>query len=818
MAEKKSYTWPITTILVALALGLVAAPQQYKAWAPEFIRNLDLHYGLDLAGGTQLDFRISEAELDEQIAAVDAEIEEMQSRGLGGDDLYILQAQQSALENQKQNLVEAIRTVLERRINALGVSEATITPSYFGNEKHLLVECPGVVDVQQCIQTVGKTIKLEFKEELTEATEEFEADIRAKAARAYARITQSGETLQVLGQDLSGQLGVIYRDSQGIYRDELPDALSPLWNAEPGSAVRMDETALALPYQSSDGRIEYREVPGLLLAEVVGPRTQTGRTLFDASEALNHLANTEEGYRIQSHTNALIDDRTPAHIHQALQSLNESNMAVAVAEDNSASVLYVQEFTPGAKTVEASHILVSYQGAVQADAAITRSKEEAEAEANALLERLKNGESFETLAKEHSDGPSGAKGGSLGEFGRGVMTPAFEAVAFSLEQGKMSPPVETQFGYHIVRSDRAPSGDPDKATYLQLHIPAAEEAKEAELTAHTTIELITQGLVTRTEEQAHIRSLFFSLLPSGWKDTALDGKHFQAATVTLDPNTNQPVVQISFDDKGGELFGELTSRNIGKRIAIFVGGEIVTAPTVQSSITDGVAIITNIGRIDEASQLALDLNTGAIPAPIFLSGQRTVEATLGAEALRTSMEAALIGVLILMAYMLIMYRGLGLIADIALSIYAFIFFAFLKMPLFLFSGQHIVLTLAGMAGIILSVGMAVDANVLIFERMKEELRKGKLLKTAAHTGFERAWPSIRDGNVSTFITCSILFLIGTSIVRGFAITLGMGVLISMFTAIVITRWMLRHVANSPLAESGLLFRKKHPQSTEPSSE
>ena len=302
-----------------------------------------------------------------------------------------------------------------------------------------------------------------------------------------------------------------------------------------------------------------------------------------------------------------------------------------------------------------------------------------------------------------------------------------------------------------------------------------------------------------------LRSLFFSLQPTGWADTLLDGKHFRTATVTLDSTTNIPIVQIAFDSEGARLFQELTKENIGKRLAIFVGGQLVSAPTVQSEIIGGTAVITGTQNFDEANRLATDLNTGAIPAPIYLAGQRTVEATLGAEALRTSLQAALIGVLILMVYMVLVYRMLGLIADVALSAYALIFFAILKLPLFLFSSNHIVLTLAGMAGIILSLGMAVDANVLIFERMKEELRKGKMLKTAADTGFQRAWPSIRDGNMSTFITCTILFIIGTSIVKGFAVTLGMGVLISMFSAIVITRFLLHKVAQTKLAENKALF-------------
>ena len=161
-----------------------------------------------------------------------------------------------------------------------------------------------------------------------------------------------------------------------------------------------------------------------------------------------------------------------------------------------------------------------------------------------------------------------------------------------------------------------------------------------------------------------------------------------------------------------------------------------------------------------------------------------------------------------MLFMILIYRMMGLLADLALCIYALIFLAVLKLPLFLLSDQYIVLTLAGMAGIILSIGMAVDANILIFERIKEELKKGKLYKTAIETGFERAWPSIRDGNVSTFITCIVLFTIGTSIVRGFAATLGMGVLISMFSAIVVTRFLLRQLAKSPISGNMEMFGVK----------
>ena len=507
------------------------------------------------------------------------------------------------------------------------------------------------------------------------------------------------------------------------------------------------------------------------------------------------------------HKELALDDNVDTALASQLKSIAPGELTSVTLADGSARVVFLRLFVPGIEEMEVSHILISHKEAnLGTEETPTRSRKEALELAKQIKQQLDEGGEFHELAKNYSDGISRDQGGSLGVVSRGMMAPTFEQSAFSLPVGSISDPVETLFGYHIIRSDKAPSVLPDTANFDELTIRGENPPDRAtEFFAK-----LKQGNITRQEEMITMRSLFFSLLPTGWKDTTLDGKHFRSATVTLDPVTNIPVVQIMFDEEGGRIFQELTKNNIGKRIAIFVGGELVSAPTVQSEIAGGIAVITGSNSFEEARLLAQDLNTGAIPAPIYLSGQRTVEATLGAMALQTSLKAALIGLIILMLYMIVMYRVLGVLADLALSLYAFMFFALLKLPLFLFSSQHIVLTLAGMAGIILSIGMAVDANVLIFERMKEELRKGKLLKTAAETGFQRAWPSIRDGNVSTFITCAILFIIGTSIVRGFAITLGIGVLLSMFSAIVITRWLIKHIAYTPLASNMAAFGIKRP--------
>ncbi|OGJ56413.1 protein-export membrane protein SecD [Candidatus Peribacteria bacterium RIFCSPHIGHO2_02_FULL_52_16] len=783
------YFRPLLTGLLVLVLIIVALPEQWKGWTPGFVQNAKLHFGLDLIGGTQLDFRISEEEMEDQLRKIDEEIATMERRGASPDDIAARRLEKSNIEEQRANMVEAIRTVLERRINALGVSEAVITPSYFGNEKHLLVECPGVVDTQECIAIVGKTIQLEFKEEFVEATEEFTASVRKKTDAAMKSITQSGRTLEAVGQDLGDDLGLAYMPRQQYFRDDLPKGLESVWTAPMNQVLRKDAT-VQVPVQDDQGNITMKEVPGIFLVQALGPRYQTGRVINEAPKAFTHLEKTEADLTYATHNKVALDAKVDSTIAATLRGMQPGELKTLSLLDGSARVLFLRLFEPGGEQVEASHILVAYQGASGAPADLTRSKEQALARAQALKVQLNNGADFHALAARESDGPSKAEGGRLGAFGRGTMVPSFDAAAFTLPQGAVSDPVETAFGYHLIRVDKAKVIAPDRASYDELMVKGVGAADRAQ----TILARLQSGNVRSTEEAVALRTLFFSLQPTGWKDTQLDGKHFRTASVTLDPVTNIPVVQIMFDDEGGKLFQELTKKNIQKRIAIFVGGELVSAPVVQQEISGGTAVITGSQNFDEAKRLAQDLNTGAIPAPIHLVGQYTVEATLGASALQTSLLAALLGTILLMLYMVIVYRLLGLLANFALVVYAFLFFVLLKLPLFLFSSNYIVLTLAGMAGIILSMGMAVDANVLVFERMKEELRKGKLLKTAVETSFIHAWPAIRDGNVSTLITCVILFMVGTSIVRGFAITLGLGVVLSMFTAITVTRWMLRKVA------------------------
>ncbi len=794
MPARRSMLWPAVTAVVGVAILFTSLPQSWKTWAPEIIRRPALHLGLDLVGGTQLDFRISEEEMRRQEEQLDAQILKANTT----EEKNNLLLQKQSLSDQKANLMEAIRLVLERRINALGVSEATITPSYVGNEKHLLVECPGVVDTQECINVVGKTIQLEFKEEFTEATDSFTKETRDKAAAALRRITQSGTSLKSLGQDLGDQLGVSYQESPAVFKDQLPKGLENVWNQAPGRVVSI-EGSVEVPADDA-GQVQ-EPVPGVFLVETTGPRFQTGRVLTDAPRAFSYIAKTESGASYVLKEQTVLDDKVSSRIAGTLRGMQAGELKSVSMEDGSAHLLFLRGLEKGQEAADVSHILVSYKGANSAAATVSRTKEQALERAKQLKQSLASGTPFADLARAESDGPSAAAGGVLGTITRNEMPPTFEEVAFRQSVGTVSDPVETQFGYHLIRTDKARSVQPDKATYDDVTIKGANALKRAD----ALIAQLKDGNVKQQEEAIGMRTLFFSLRPTGWKDTALDGKHFRSAAVSLDPVTNIPVVQIIFDAEGAKMFQALTKANKGKRIAIFVGGQLVSAPMVQEEISGGTAVITGSANIQEAKALAQDLNTGAIPAPIHLVGQYTVEATLGATALRTSLLAALIGTIILMIYMLLVYRLLGLMADIALFLYAVVFFAILKLPILLVTNNYIVLTLAGMAGIILSIGMAVDANVLVFERMKEELRKGKSLKSATETSFVYAWPAIRDSNVSALITCLILFLIGTSIVKGFAVTLGMGVFISLFTAVFITRWLLRKLAVSPIAERRELF-------------
>lgn len=376
-----------------------------------------------------------------------------------------------------------------------------------------------------------------------------------------------------------------------------------------------------------------------------------------------------------------------------------------------------------------------------------------------VLAKVKeDGADFAALANEYSEDPGNTdqntgekKGGDLGFFTRDSMVEVFADVVFDdLVDGQTYPDlVESDYGYHIIKRTGT-NGEEASASHILFMTKS------------------TQGTTQ-------------------FENTGLSGKQLDRAAVEFDPNTNIPQVGLTFDSEGKDLFGQITERNVGKIVGIYLDGAPISMPTVNEAITGGQAVINGDFTLEEAKLLVQRLNAGALPVPITLVSQQNIGATLGQLSVQRSLIAGIIGLLLVIIFMTIYYRIPGVMSVLALILYSLVVLSIFKLI-------PVTLTLAGIAGFILSIGMAVDANILIFERTREELRENKNINVAIEEGFNRAWPSIRDSNISSLITCFILAWFGTSVVQGFAITLGIGVLVSMFSAITVTRTLLRIIA------------------------
>jgi len=299
-------------------------------------------------------------------------------------------------------------------------------------------------------------------------------------------------------------------------------------------------------------------------------------------------------------------------------------------------------------------------------------------------------------------------------------------------------------------------------------------------------------------------------IDSSGKEVPLTGKYLKRnAQVVFTTNTNEPQVAFEFDSEGAILFGQITGRLIDKPLGIFLDNQLISSPTVRAQI-GATGVIENI-PLDEARNLAILLNAGALPVPLTGPIERTsVDPTLGADSIKKSLIAGMIGLILVIVFMVLYYRLPGVLAGAALIIYGIVMLALFKLI-------PITLTLPGIAGFILSIGMAVDANVLIFERLKEELRSGRTLGVAVETGFNRAWPAIRDSNITTIIACIILYWVGSALAEprmmGFALTLGIGVALSMLSAIIITRSFIRLLGGTNVADNLPLFGVAKPAQT-----
>ncbi len=697
--------WTSKRTLAAKALLILA----FAGFLSYFDSVSELKLGLDLKGGTQLDYSIDLTNVEEA---------------------------------DKSQLVEGVKEVIRRRVDSLGVSEPNIYVSNVGDEYHVIVELAGITDLDEAKSVVGKTIQLEFKEEDPNPDDSAQVEWAESSAEAFLSSVKAGGDFETLGQEeeKSNKNEIQYTPYTETNVAQLPEDIA---------------TAI-------EGKAD---------GELVGPLSLTGAYTMDDKGNLNSISGTGV-IQVVAHSTATEDKEIP-------------------------------------ETVSAKHILIGWEGS-DASPDVTRTKEEALTFIKDLQTQLAAGGDFDALATEFSDDAgTKAEGGDLGSFEKGAMVPEFEEAAFALEVGQVSDIVETDFGYHLIQ---------------------VYDKQEA-------------SIETTNIDQVTLKMMIWSTAVDPWKkEAAITGEHFKHADVSFN-SAYQPYVSITFDEEGGKMFEELTGANVNKRIAIFVGGEVISAPNVNEKISGGQAQISGNFSLEEAQALARDLNTGAIPAPVELVGQHNISATLGQEALDQSMHAGLIGVIVLALFMLLYYRLPGLVATVALGIYslmlvfviksaiplamalllsmgifaylvhlilknrdsggekfiAFIVACFALFFVTLVLSSQITLTLAGIAGVVLSIGMAVDANILIFERMKEELRDGRTLHSAIDEGFKRAWDSIRDSNFSSLITCAILFYFGSSIIRGFATNLALGIFVSMFSAILLTRTLLFFLAETKLA-------------------
>lgn len=608
---------------------------------------------------------------------------------LQGGAHLVYEADMSAIPDaDKTDALSGVRDVVERRVNAFGVSEPIVQTTINAGHYRVIVDLPGVSDVADAVRQIGETPVLTFRvpnENIdVKPSEEQTAQIEA------AQETEREDALAVLDRALEKKA-----DFSALAKELSIDTATKDADGYVGFISSEDE--------------EY----GGLADRIAKDRLRVGVI------------------------NGLYEGTSRMHVVKYLSKKTEVEP-------------------------KASHILICYTGATGCTE--TRTKEEAKT----LIEDLKSQATkanFADLATANSNDPgSKDNGGDLGYLKQGGTVAPFDTALFALKDGQFSDIVETDFGYHLIY--RVDSRDVPYYEIAHIEMP------------WTTL------------------SDIFVVDP--WTNTELSGKHVKHATVGFDPNTNEPVVVLDFNEEGADLFAKLTEANVGKIVGIFLDGEAITTPTVQQVIYGGQATITGDFTIEEAKILSQRLNAGALPVPIEVVSQQTIGPALGQSSLDKSIMAGLVGFALIALFMVVYYRLAGVLAVVALTFYAVANLALYKI-------FGVTITLAGIAGFVLSLGIAVDANVLVFERLKEELRSGRDLPTAAEEAFKRAWPSIRDGNFTTLIATGVLYWIGEGFIRGFALTLAIGVLLSMFSAMIVTHVLFMLVVRFKAIRKPLFF-------------
>jgi len=361
----------------------------------------------------------------------------------------------------------------------------------------------------------------------------------------------------------------------------------------------------------------------------------------------------------------------------------------------------------------------------------------------------------------------------------------------SLESAKQV--IERRVNFFGVSEPVIQSAQSGSSYRIIVELPGVSNLDEAVTLVGQTAQLDFREL----PETADSTSSAFFPTKENTISVGITGRDLKKSTLQFNNQSGEPEVGIQFTPEGAKKFADVTKRLVGKPLAIFLDDVIVTAPRVSTEISDGQAVITGSFTVDSAKQLSIQLNAGALPVPVKIVQKQIIGATLGASSVQKSVKAGVIGLALVGLFMIVRYGMLGVLADLALVLYTLITFALYRLI-------PITLTLPGIAGFILSIGMAVDSNILIFERYKEELRRGKPWQIAMELGFGKAWESIKDANFTTIITAIILFnplnwslLPISGLVRGFAATLLLGVIISLFTGIVVTRTFIRVLYKGP---------------------
>lgn len=645
---------PITKDTTFLRLSPIPIISDIWLW----IKNHNYHFGLDILGGTSLEYKIDLSKVD---------------------------------RSDLNTISNGILKVIEKRVNNLGVAESNI---YLANTslggKNIIVELPGIKDIDEAIKVVGKTVLLEFKEQKSEYTKEELDEINKYNDEVVEKSNKILNELKIKQKEKDFDFISFAKqnsdenivESDWLYEDELPIGLREIINYNKGQIADK-----VIKVGSEDSQNPTLQIP------YVTDKRENDRKIFEP-----------EKYRL-------------------------------------------------------SHIVIGFEGSSLStfNKNIRLKKDEAKEKAEKILSDILSGNTtFENEVKNSDEINSAKNNGDIGFVTKdGIMPEIAEAVfTGSTSIGNVIPKViETGFGYHIVKvTDYKKSGN--------------ETKKEPQI---KYISLILKLKSTKPQE--------------GWAETGLTGTQFKRADVTFD-QLGRPQVSIRFNDEGTKLFTELTRKNLQKPIAIFLDGQLLTSPVVQTEITNGEAVITGNFNTQSAMALARDLNTGAIPAPIILVAQNNIGPLIGHNALKYSIYASILAFICISVFMIWYYKLSGLIAVIALIFYTTLMLSIIKLV-------PITLTVAGIAGMILSVGMAVDANILIFSRIKEELYVNKKsLHVAIEIGFNRAWSAIWDSHISSLLTAIILFIFGTGMVRGFAVILMIGIILSLFSAVYLTKQII----------------------------